>query len=491
MTDSDRVIVIGTGPAGAIAALRLTQRGVPVTMLESGSHFAGGLMIRMMGKTLFRRQPALTNQGYIASGDSRTSWYTFLSPGGLSNQWTGAVPRFAPDDFHEGARLHEKYRWPIGYDDLAPYYDSVERLLQVTSGPDTVPNLPASKPRYCCRLPDDWRVIAKSAESRGHGLTTMPIVDGGPWMLARRGTAFNSFTRIVRKLEGHRHFQLVTGAHVLWLVWSGKEKRGTEVIYCNRADGSQQRLKAAAIVLASGSLASTKILLNSISSDFPHGLGNSHGVLGKYLHDHPKEWWAVDLDKPLSRLKRSAYLTRAPYQDSFPLLAAQCTIGYVSMRDNILSLLPSQVKAIGVNVFGTMRPTECNYVGLHTDARDEYGLPLLDIRIKYDDDAVQNMGTARDRFLEIFAQAGYCGQVREVVPQLAPGTSVHYGGTVRMHHSPEYGLLDGWNRVHEVPNVIVADASCFTTAVEKNPTLTAMAIAARAADRLADDLMKG
>jgi choline dehydrogenase-like flavoprotein len=78
-----------------------------------------------------------------------------------------------------------------------------------------------------------------------------------------------------------------------------------------------------------------------------------------------------------------------------------------------------------------------------------------------------------------------------VEERLYPGTSVHYGGTARMHARPEYGVLDRWNRLNDVPNVLVCDAACFTTGAEKNPTLTVMALAARAAERLADTLKAG
>jgi choline dehydrogenase-like flavoprotein len=81
--------------------------------------------------------------------------------------------------------------------------------------------------------------------------------------------------------------------------------------------------------------------------------------------------------------------------------------------------------------------------------------------------------------------------VVEPLHELMPGTSVHYGGAVRMHRSPQFGVLDGWNRMHDVPNVAVTDASSFPTGPEKNPTLTAMAISARAADGLAADLRSG
>jgi len=90
--------------------------------------------------------------------------------------------------------------------------------------------------------------------------------------------------------------------------------------------------------------------------------------------------------------------------------------------------------------------------------------------------------------MNLLEEAGSRATIGDVVPTLFPGTIAHYGGTARMHSNPEYGVTDAWNRVYEAPNVLVCDASCFTTAVEKNPTLTVMALATRAAARLADDL---
>lgn len=90
-----------------------------------------------MGRNLFRRRPSLReSSAYASSGDPATRWYQELAPGGLTNHWTGAVPRFAAEHFVEGARLHERYRWPVGYADLEPYYDRVERLLGVASDPE-------------------------------------------------------------------------------------------------------------------------------------------------------------------------------------------------------------------------------------------------------------------------------------------------------------------------------------------------------------------
>jgi choline dehydrogenase-like flavoprotein len=101
---------------------------------------------------------------------------------------------------------------------------------------------------------------------------------------------------------------------------------------------------------------------------------------------------------------------------------------------------------------------------------------------------VDNVVRARQHLMNLLDDAGSRSVMGEIVPTLFPGTIAHYGGTARMHANPAYGVTDAWNRIHDAPNVLVCDAACFTTACEKNPTLTVMAIAARAARRLAHDL---
>lgn len=502
MNHEPRVVVIGSGPCGAMAAHALTNRGIPVTMLESGIEFQGGFLARAMGRNLFRRVPPLEHgKRHVSSGDPKTEWYYNFAPGGLTNQWTGAVPRFAPEDFHEGERIHEKYRWPITYEELIPYYEQAERLLEITAESRDVPNLPAGKAAFNHSLPPDWQKVAQFAESRGQGLTTLPLADGPAWLVARRGTAFNSYTNIVKALtpspshtgrtapnSRRGEFRLITGAHVLRLEWCGAKKTVDSVVYVDRRDGSEHRIKAECVVIACGPLHSTKLLFDSACSDFPQGLGNTEGILGQYLHDHAREWWVVDLEKPISLLSPSAYLTRVPYESSPPLLATSWTVGVESTKDKILSRFGAKGRSIAVQVFGTMIPSVEHYVKPTNARKDEFGQPLLDIHIRYEEAVINNMIQAREQLRSLMEEGGYPAKLRPVVPQLFPGSSVHYGGTVRMHESPRYGMLDAWNRIHEIPNVIVCDASCFTTGPEKNPTLTAMAIAARAADRLADDL---
>lgn len=493
---SSRVVVIGSGPCGSMAAWQLVQSGIPVTMLESGSKRPEGLLLRALGRNIYRKKPdgsfGSDCATHRASGDPKTKWYYDLSLGGLSNHWTGAVPRFAPEDFTEGRRLHEAYEWPVTYDELVPYYERTERLMGIVASGHDVPNLPGGYADDRRELPSDWQRVADTAASMGQGLTTLPIADGPRNMVAPRGTAFNSYTSLIEPLLGSPMFSLKQGAHALRLEWSGAKQRVTGIVYRDAADGLEHRLEGEAFVVAGGPLQTTRLLFDSVSSDFPQGLGNSRDLLGRYLHDHPREWWVLEVKKPMSRLSPSIYLTRRAYDDAEPLFATSWTLGAPSTKEKLMSFTPFKATEFGVQVFGTMIPTRDTRVTLIPGSRDETGSSLLDIAIRFDEPSMQNLQAAQGRLLELMDAAGVPSTIQPVPPdQVTPGSAVHYGGTARMHRSPEYGVINGHSRLFDASNVIVADAASFTTGAEKNPTLTAMALAARACERLAGELRSG
>jgi choline dehydrogenase-like flavoprotein len=489
----ESVVVIGSGPAGAMAAHELVRQGVKVTMLEAGTAEPSGVLVRAGGRNLFRRVPELRNDPstYVSSGHASATWLRCLEPGGLTNQWTGAVPRYAPGDFFDGERIDSRYRWPLDYDDLVPYYERAERLLRITACPEEVPLLPRGWMDYERRLPEDWQRVAGVARRRGQGLTALPLADGPDYLFTLRGTAFNSYRNIAARLRTSPHFRLQTGCRALALEWSGSARRVQSVRYHRADTGHEDRISARAVVVACGCLSSTKLLFDSACPDFPDGLGNAEGLLGKYLHDHPAEWWSIELERPIARLSPAGYLTRRPFELSKPLMSTSWTIGVASRRDQVRSLLPTKSDRVGVKVFGTMVPSKSHFVQPHAERRDEFNRPQLAIRMDFDEEVVDNVISARQHFVDLMDEAGYPCRLEPVVPQLCPGESAHFGGTVRMHRDPRFGVLDEWNRVRDASNVIVTDASCFTTGPEKNPTLTSMALSARAAERLAHDLARG
>ncbi len=475
--------MVGTGPAGAAAAWTLHRAGVPVTVLEAGGRdSARGLTVRAPGLTLFRSRrdlPSASPPDSVRNGQG-AAWLYELSAGGLSNHWTCAVPRFAPEDFADGAALDERYRWPLGYADLVDHYAAMERLLRIAGSGEDVPQLPGGVIADRVRLAPDWQPIVEQARARGHGVTSLPLAYGAAWTVTRSGTPFNAFVRMLESIPPSSRFRVLFGARALRLEWSGEQRRVVRVVYRDEA-GVEQAIAADAFVLAAGALCSTRLLLQSQSADFPAGLGNTDGVLGCYLHDHPLGKVALSLDRPLS-IHPPVYLTRAPYDEHSRLrgIATILWSGTPLRLRTIASLTPGKCSEIGFNLFGMLPPVEGNKVSLA-------GGDALDIRISFDEETRKALLRGRDRLIGILDAAGYRPSL-DLWHVEAPGTSVHYGGTARMHQSPRFGMLDGWNRLHAAPNVLVVDASAFTTGPEKNPTLTAMALASRACQRLAADL---
>jgi choline dehydrogenase-like flavoprotein len=484
--DDGRVIVVGSGPCGAIAAYRLVAHGISVTMLDAGRSAPKGVVIRAAGNTMLRvvdRAGLEVDRIDSVSGPD-IEWKSSRTLGGLSNYWTGSVPRFAPEDFSEGALLDERYEWPISYDELVPYYEMAEELLVVTAGQPHA-NVPANIARFRTVPPSDWQQLADRAAVHGHCLAPMPMAKGSPWMAARRGTEFDSYHCIIESLLGNPRFELVPGAFVTGLRWNGRSSVET-VDYFDRQTKLATTVRCRAVLLAAGAIDSTTILLRSVSSDFPSGLGNSAGVIGQYLHDHPREWWTAVPARPMSALAHPMYLSRLPFDSDAPLMATSLTIGLAARSDRLRTYARRRSPSFGVQVFGTMIPKPEVGVSLPKDTSAPDCRPKLTLR--YDQATIDTLTSARQRLQTMFADAGSSVDVPGPFHPLKAGSSVHFGGSVRMHNSPTFGALDRWNRLHDVPNVLVCDSSCFTTGPEKNPTLTAMAIAARAADRLAADL---
>ncbi len=316
MTDAD-VVVIGTGPTGAMAASALVGRGLDVLILDIGDVMPGGLVVRAAGNTMFRRMAwtAYESEGLAAGSTPGVEWYASHSLGGLSNFWTAAVPRFAPEDFTDGARLDERYRWPLTYADLEPFYGRAEQALVVTAG-DPILGVPAGISRYRHRLPKPWRMIAAEAARHGHGMGAMPLAKGRPWMFARRGTEFNSYYCVLEPLLGDSSLRLLPSAHVVSLNWSSAANRVESVDYIDTLAKVRRTVRARAVIVAAGAIDSTVLLLRSRSDDFPDGLGNSSGALGAYLHDHPREWWPATTAQPMPALSHPMYIAREDFSTS-------------------------------------------------------------------------------------------------------------------------------------------------------------------------------
>jgi choline dehydrogenase-like flavoprotein len=471
--------------------LGFIDKGLTVTMLESGTTLSGGLVIQAAGRNLIRRlKPYGLQERFGSRTNPKTMWVHELAPGGLSNRWTCAVPRYDPEDFVDGARVDERYRWPVTYAELERHYQRMEGVMGVSGPAQKVEAMPSPSLRRHVELPRAWRGVSQSASARGRSFVTMPLATGSGWGFKNGGTPFNSYTDVIQRLAQSGKLRVLLGAHAVRIEHDDAGE-ASRVIYVDRETGAETSIDCSAVVLAAGTIGTTKLLLASTSTAFPAGLGNHNGLLGRYLHDHVHDMFKFEVNRPLPRLGHEGYFTRAPYGSAEPMLAAGCVVGgRISAIDRLLTISPVPTRTFGVIIFGSMLPVEENCVQLHPN-NGASGQQEIEINLRYQPQDLANTRRARDDFLEVLADAGLGPRLVWNLETPVPGSSVHYGGTVRMHASPEHGVCDAWGRLYSVPNVAVADASVFTTCVEKNPTLTAMALGHRAAERLAIDLKAG
>lgn len=494
VSENNLVVVVGSGVGGATAAVFLARAGVKVLVLEAGfEHEASGLTWRLHGVTVAKRKRTLRQrEGLLRSGDGSAQLNEDMAPGGLSNHWSCAVPRFSQEDFVDAERAGEEYSWPVGYRELEPWYARVESLLHVAGSHQDSPQLPAGVVRHERQLGRDWDEIARRSAAQGRRVVAMPYAYGDDTTLTPTGTPFNSFVRLLRPELARGRIEMRFGVRVLSLEWSPRERRVTAVRFKDRASGREETLSCRAVVVAGGALNSPQVLLGSRSADFPSGLGNDRGVVGRYLNDHPLGKLVLDLARPITAMP-AAYVTRLLLSRAErPLYGAAC-MQWFSVSDLAKSVLkghPRRLGSIGFSVFGTMAPNREDFVGLNESYRGPDGESGLELHIRHPAEAQPTLEQARDQLVESLSEAGWEPRVSvwKVEP---PGNSNHYAGSCRMHARPEFGAVDGVGRLHSVRNVMVADSSVFTTNPEKNPVLTSMTLAARAADRLAGDLKAG
>lgn len=477
------VVVIGSGPAGAAAATSLLDAGVPTLLLEYGSKNTWvGVTARVRGVTVAKlRRPLSTRADFLNAGDPGLRFFEEMGPGGLSNHWACAVPRFSDDDFADASRGGPALEWPISYSDLVPWYERVEAKLNISGSVLGVPHLPAGRVSHAATLSPEWSGILSAARAVDRSVSVMPYANGAATMVSLGATAFNSFTQLLLPRIRAGELPVAYDSLAEKLEWSPADRRVVAVVSRDRRTGERRRIACRAVVVACGALRSPQLLAESRCPDFPGGLGNQHGVLGRYLHDHPIGKLEFSVERPIP-IHPASYITRASLGASAPLYAAALMqwCGTPALARSALRGSFGRSSTIGFSVFGTMIPT------LEDALTFEPLGSTGEIRaaIHYPPEVYETLERARADAYEILRSAGWGPQPHSWNVE-SPGSSVHYGGTCRMHSSEQFGVVDADCRVRGTPNVVVADSSVFTTGPEKNPVLTAMALAARAAARLA------
>ena len=458
-------------------------------------------------------------------------WIRGYQVGGKSIMWARQVQRWSPYDFEGPARDGYAVDWPIGYKDLASWYTYVERFVGVSGnkdGLDTLPDGEFLKP-WESNIVEEYfsQQIRKHYNDRhviygrcAHLTENKPIFvkQGRGLCMSRRicqrgcplGGYFNANSTLIPWALSTGKMTLKPNSVVHSIIYDDEKQKATGVRVINANTKEYVEYFANVIFVNAATLNTNLILLNSKSKRFPNGLGNDNGLLGKYIAFHNYRatikaefegypQYTTEGAKPTSHYIprfRNIYNQETDflrgYAAGFVARPVRETIreGYGDVLfDNLLKTKETGLWRVSSHMMGETIPKKSNHVFLDHNLKDQWGIPQLNIDVDYDDNDEKMILDFFEQFSEMYSKAGFVN-IKTNDDRRRPGNDIHEMGGVRMGKDPKTSLLNKWNQMHNCKNVFVTDGACMTSTSTQNPSLTFMAISARAANYAVDQLKK-
>src|SRR5580692_2903276 len=541
MQEVHDVVIIGTGAAGGMAAWNLTRQGVNVLMLDAGTKFNRAQFWSHVKPWEAPRKLAAGQHPPEFFLDTREQPYHTLpgqpfdlirvwGRGGKTNVWGRVALRYSDLDFTSADRDGWEIPWPIRYKDIAPYYDRVDQLIGVCGGDDDLDSLPGS--RYHLPPPPPRcgeRLLQKAAKTVG-----IPVVSGRRAVLTRPlnghpachycgacgkgcdvGAFFNSSDYLIEPAFETGRVKVIDNA-VVARVLNDDEGCANGVQYFDRVTKEEHRVRARVVIVAASCIDSTRILLNSKSRQHPNGIGNGNDVIGRYLTEQVRlhmygfvpELRGAPVQNDDGIGGEHVYLPRYNHRDGrkrdylrgfgmqFWGCGAAPDASFAKSLPGFGADFKKAVKSrypavVALHPYGEVLPYADNRVTVENSPVDRYGVPIARIEYKYR----ENERKMAKEMYETAASIMHAAKA-EILPYDAtslgiPGQAIHEHSTCRMGSDPKRSALNGFCQSHEVKNMFVVDGSAFTTASEKNPTLTILALAWRSTDYLAAEMKAG
>lgn len=455
-------------------------------------------------------------------------WHRGYQVGGRSLIWGRQSNRWSDLDFGANARDGHGVDWPIRYRDLAPWYDHVEDFIGVSGEPLGLPQLPDGKflppmdlncgerlfkerveASFPGRRVTPGRVAVLTQPHRGRGACHYcgPCERG-----CSVGAYFSTQSSTLPAARATGNLTLLPDRTVERIEFNAKSRRAESVHVIDTKTGERRKFSARVIFLCASTLGSTQILLNSYSKAFPAGLGNSSGALGHYLMDHV---YALSLVARMPGMLDQYYFGNRPNTVNVPRFrnvdesdAAEFMRGYffqgrawrpgwrrgLSMR-GFGAALKRELRQPGPWMLVLISGSEClprhdNRIELDPAHTDRWGIPQIRIHFAYGDNEIK---LAADASREAIAMAEAAGLdvLRSSPEPMTPGSAIHEMGTARMGKDPATSVLNAYNQMHDVPNVFVTDGACMASSACQNPSLTYMALTARACQYALEQVKTG
>ena len=459
-------------------------------------------------------------------------WIRGYQVGGKSIMWARQVQRWSPFDFEGPARDGFAVDWPIRYDDLADWYTYVEKFVGVSGnkdGLDTLPDGDFLKPwesniveeyfsqqvkKYykdrhviygrCAHLTESRPIFVK--QGRGLCVSRQICQRGCPL-----GGYFNVNSTLIPWALKTGNLTLKSNSVVHSILYDEDQKKAVGVRVIDSNSKTSQDYFAKVVFVSASTLNSNLILLNSKSNRFPDGLGNDNGLLGKFIAFHNYRAtinaqfegfpnYTTEGAKPTSHYVprfRNIYRQETDflrgYAAGFGAQPQRKTVrkGFgAELTNQLLNSKETGVWNVNSHMMGETIPKSTNLVSLDPEKKDEWGIPLLNIDIDYDDNDEKMIQDFYEQFTEMYEKAGFVN-ISINDNGRKPGNDIHEMGGVRMGKDPQTSLLNKWNQMHGCKNVFVTDGACMTSTSTQNPSLTFMAISARAANYAIQQMKKG
>ncbi len=544
-------IVVGSGITGGWAAKELCEKGLTVLMLERGENVVhANYPTATKDPWDFPHRLRLTEeekkQQYVQSRHwsyrednkhfyindkenpyeetQRFDWIRGDIVGGRSLLWSRACYRWSDLDFEANMKDGYGVDWPIRYKDIAPWYDYVESFIGVSGSTENIPHLPdgkflppfqlncvekSFKEKIESNYKDRRVIIGRTAnlttpvKGRGQCQARDLCHRGCPW-----GAYFSTNASTLPAAHATGKLTLRPQSLVNKVLYDEQKQKAYGVEIIDTHTKQTEEYYADLIFLNAATVATAFILLNSVSSRFPNGLGNGSDQVGRNLMDHHK---GLSVTAGVPGFEDSYYYGRRPvsmyiprYQNVFDTekdflrgynfgggayrsrSQTELTIG-AGYKDAITEAGEWQM---GLYAFGECLPYPENRITLSRDKKDPWGRPtiVVDCSFKENEKNMHRHIAASGK--EMLEKAGYTNvQVNGSIS--FPGNANHEMGIARMGKDPKTSVLNGFNQLHEVPNVFVTDGSCMTSGSCVNPSLTYMALTARACDYAVKELKKG
>lgn len=563
------VVIVGSGAGGGMAAYQLAKAGAKVCLLEAGGYFDPAdpkYITQLKNPWESPRRGASTRhrpfgdfdaawggwdiegEPYTAAQGTQFRWFRSRMLGGRTNHWGRISMRFGPDDFKRGSLTGIGDDWPIDYEDLAPYYDKVDKMIGLFGTKEGIRNepdghfLPPPKPRL------HELMLKKAATGIGipvipsrMAMLTKPINDsrGSCFYCGQCGRAcqayadFSASSVLCIPAAKTGNLTLINNAMVREVLTDANTGLTTGVSYVNKMDLKEYTIKGKIVVLAASTCETARILLNSKSSRFQKGLANDSGVVGKYLNDSTgasrsafipalmdrkrynedgvggmhvfTPWWLDNKKLDFPRGYHIEYgggmgMPGGGFGGGIERVNGLYTDkngnkkragGYgAGLKEDVIRTYGAY---IGMAGRGEPIPLESNYCEIDPNNVDKYGIPTLRYNYKWSENEIKQAKHMQDTFEQIIHEMGgiALGKKPDASTNYGlaqPGEIIHEVGTVRMGNDPKKSALNKWQQAHDVKNLFVVDAAPFVSQGDKNVTWTILASSWRTSDYIIDQV---